>query len=132
MENGFPIHRKSAQLSLEVILIQIDLHPISIATPISTITAELSLFPASFTNISIVRNYFLPTPKKEKDIGLPSFAFNTEWVSVHLYPEGIFSPIAQTVTTYLGSTNQITLPFVVFDYSPYALSTRQNKVSLLG
>ena len=83
----------------------------------------------------------LPTPplveiasflllKKENDMGLPSFAFNTEWVSVHLYPEGIVYSFNRIITAYLGYTNQIATPFVVFDYSPYALFTTQNKISL--
>ena len=65
-------------------------------------------------------------------MGLPSFAFNTEWVSVHLYPEGIVYSFNRIITAYLGYTNQIATPFAVFDYSPYALLTTQNKLSLLG
>ena len=65
-------------------------------------------------------------------MGLLSFAFNTEWVSVHLYPEGIVYSFNRIITAYLGYTNQIVTPFAVFDYSPYALLTTQNKLSLLG
>lgn len=73
----------------------------TIATSILAITVRHSLFPASFTRTIIVGNYFLPTPrkKKENDTGLPSSASNTEWVSVHLYPERIFVLIYQKPTT---------------------------------
>jgi len=56
-------------------------------------------------------------------MGLPSFTFHTEWVSVHLYPEGIFILKCQEVIACHEYTNLTTIPFVVFDYGGLILNT---------
>jgi len=86
-----------------------------------------SLSPASFTRMSSlgIASFLLLKKKNGEQYGLNKFHFKyIEWVSVHLYPGGIFIPLARKVTACHEARSLTTIPLVVFDHGVSSLFRR--------